>query len=84
MRNTIRKVTIVVPVLMTSCQLSLNRNSGPVINHTRMRVTARMNVAGRPAPRDVALATRVNHERDFVGSIREILNGKGMRPLSHD
>ena len=29
-RNTIRNVTMVVPVLMTSCQVSLKPNSGPV------------------------------------------------------
>lgn len=30
MRNTIRKVTIVVPVLIRSCQVSLYPNNGPV------------------------------------------------------
>ena len=33
-RNTIRKVTMVVPVLMTSCQVSDQRNSGPVTAQT--------------------------------------------------
>ena len=30
-RNTIRKVTIVVEVLITSCQVSLNPKNGPLI-----------------------------------------------------
>ena len=33
-RNTIRNVTIVVPVLMTSCHVSLKPNSGPVTAQT--------------------------------------------------
>ena len=32
-RNTIRNVTIVVPVLMTSCHVSEKPNSGPVTSH---------------------------------------------------
>src|SRR6516164_2142941 len=34
MTKTIRNVTIVVPVLMTSCQLSDQSKSGPVAPHT--------------------------------------------------
>ena len=59
-RKTIRKVMMVVPVLMTSCQVSLNRNSGPVTAHTRMMSRAIPNVAGWPAPRAVPLANLVN------------------------
>src|ERR1041384_8240092 len=33
-RNTIRKVTMVVPVLITSCHVSEKWNRGPVIPHT--------------------------------------------------
>ena len=33
-RNTIRKVMIVVPVLMTSCQVSEKPKNGPVTAHT--------------------------------------------------
>ena len=35
MRNTIRNVTMVVPVLMTSCQVSEKSKIGPVIAQTR-------------------------------------------------
>src|SRR6185369_838175 len=34
MRNTIRNVTIVVPVFMTSCHVSENPKTGPVTPHT--------------------------------------------------
>ena len=59
-RNTIRKVTIVVPVLITSCQVSLNLNSGPVIAHAAITSRARPKLNGRPAKRDAALARREN------------------------
>ena len=41
-------VTIVVPVLMTSCHVSLKPNIGPSAAHTTMIETAAMNVAGCP------------------------------------
>ena len=47
-RNTMRKVTMEVEVLMTSCQVSLKPNSGPVIPHTTMMAMAPMKVAGLP------------------------------------
>jgi hypothetical protein len=48
-KNTIKKVTIVVPVLMTSCQVSLKRKSGPEMPQTRITATATAKAAGRPA-----------------------------------
>ena len=44
-RNTIRKVTIVVAVLITSCQVSLKPNSGP-ITAQRSRATRDRKVSG--------------------------------------
>jgi hypothetical protein len=41
MRNTIRKVTMVVPVLMTSCQVSLKPKIGLVTIHTTITSAAR-------------------------------------------
>ena len=38
--NTIRKVTIVVAVLITSCQVSLKPKNGPSIAHTTMLASA--------------------------------------------
>ena len=59
-----------VPVLITSCQVSLKWKSGPVTIQTTMTVPASANAAGRPVARDVALAKAVNHEVDFVGFMR--------------
>src|SRR5262249_36198951 len=70
MRNTIRKVIIVVPVLMTSCHVSLKPNTGPVHAHTTIPVTATPKAIGRPVTRAVHLAKRTNHDLDFVGLIR--------------
>jgi hypothetical protein len=49
MTNTIRKVMIVVPVLMTSCQVSENPKTGPLTPQTMTMAQARMNVTGFPA-----------------------------------
>jgi len=69
MRKTIKNVMMVVPVLITSCQVSLNRNNGPVMSQSRITPTARLNVAGLPVTRAVAFANRVNRDLDFVGRI---------------
>src|SRR5262245_12348890 len=47
MRNTIRNVTMVVPVLMTSCQVSEYWKTGPEIPHTRIVPSA---IAKAPVP----------------------------------
>jgi len=39
----------VVPVLITSCQVSLKSKSGPVTTQATITRTASVNVAGRPA-----------------------------------
>jgi len=54
-QKTIRNVTIVVPVLMTSCQVSLNPNKGPVTAQTSTTATAKRKVAGRPEIREAQL-----------------------------
>lgn len=57
MRNTIRKVAMVVPVLMTSCQASEKWNRGPV---AAQRITMARHVANAwalPANRAVRLAS---------------------------
>jgi hypothetical protein len=58
---------MVVPVLITSCQLSLNRKSGPVTIQMNTVPAARKRAIGLPAIRLVALANRVNQDRDLVG-----------------
>src|SRR4051812_6207047 len=72
-RNTMRKVTIVVPVLITSCQVSLNPNRGPVAAHTTMTAAAAVNADGLPMVRAVAFANRENHDLDLVGLIGALL-----------
>jgi hypothetical protein len=59
-QKTIRNVTIVVPVLMTSCQVSLKPNKRPVTANTRTTAAARRKVAGRPEIREVATASLAN------------------------
>src|SRR5262245_24772927 len=73
MRKTIRNVTMVVPVLITSCHESLNRKSGPVIPHASTTEAARRKAAGRPVARAADFAKRVNHERDRVIVISVLL-----------
>src|SRR5437016_3658917 len=48
MRKTIRKVTIVVLVFITSCQVSEKRNNGPVNPQTIITDSARMNAIDVP------------------------------------
>src|SRR5437868_5650041 len=49
MRNTIRNVTIVVLVLMTSCHVSLKWNSGPVTPQRTMIAAAPRDAVGADA-----------------------------------
>lgn len=49
---------MVVPVLITSCQVSLKAKSGPVTTQTTMMATARVNTRGRPQKCAAALANR--------------------------
>jgi hypothetical protein len=55
-RNTIRNVTIVVPVLMMSCQVSEKPKIGPLTAHTTRTVTAAAKAQGRPAALEQAFA----------------------------
>src|SRR5215813_9230649 len=68
-RKTMRNVTIVVPVLMTNCHVSLKPKTGPVPAQTTITVTATRNATGRPVTRAVHLAKRVNQDLDLVGRI---------------
>src|SRR5499426_3729851 len=69
MRKTIKNVIIVVPVLMTSCHVSLKPKTGPVPAQTTITMTATRKATGRPVARAVHLAKRVNQDLDFVGRI---------------
>lgn len=52
MRNTIKKVTIVVPVLITNCQVSEKLNIGPEINQITIEIAASINTPADPASVD--------------------------------
>ena len=53
-----RKVTIVVPVLITSCQVSENWNNGPLTAQTSTNTQAVANANGLPAAFDMLCAIR--------------------------
>ena len=65
-RNTIRKVMMVVLVLMISCQVSLNLKIGPVAAQTTITASASMKVAGLPLRRAAAFAKRLNQDFLFM------------------
>src|SRR5438093_12614171 len=58
MRNTIRKVTIVVPVLIVSCHVSERRNTGPSIAQTTTMTRAIAKAASVPVQRMAASEKR--------------------------
>ena len=57
---------MVVPVLMASCQVSLNSKIGPVRAHTAMTDTARVKATGRP----VAWAVPFGQSREPAPGLR--------------
>jgi hypothetical protein len=59
-------VTIVVPVLMTNCQVSLKLNIGPVMPQTIMIKAAMMNAAGWPVARAVRLAKWEKGDEEYI------------------
>ena len=59
-RNTIRNVTMVVPVLITSCQVSENPKKGPEIAQTTTVPRARANTQALPTSREPTFATSAN------------------------
>jgi hypothetical protein len=69
-RNTIKNVTIVVPVLITSCHVSLYPNIGPVAAQMRTVTKAIANAIGLPEPLAVHLAKFENHPGDFFCATR--------------
>src|SRR6476620_2705609 len=70
MRNTIRNVTMVVPVLITSCQVLSNLKRGPVIAQTRMIPQARENALVLPVQRVTIAADRSSHRPSVVFFLR--------------
>src|SRR4030095_3679465 len=64
-----RNVMIVVPVLITSCHVSLKPKNGPVIAHTTTRPTAITATNGRAAKRAAVLAQCAYHDLVLIASI---------------
>ena len=60
------KVTMVVPVLMTSCQSSEKWKTGPSAPHTRTVASAAQNAVGEPAHRVTLLAKRIRAQLSFA------------------
>jgi hypothetical protein len=55
MRNTIKNVTIVVPVLITNCQVSEKPKKGPLTAQTITTTVQIKKALGAPAARETAL-----------------------------
>src|SRR5688572_6398140 len=66
-------VSMLVPVLMTSCQVSLKPKNGPAASQMRTTVTAMRKEMGRPAYLDVDVASRVKGDLDFVGRMETLV-----------
>ena len=60
-----RNVTMVVPVLITSCHVSLYPNKGPVAAQTITISTANANVVDEPETLAAPRAKSENEELDF-------------------
>jgi hypothetical protein len=60
MRKTIRNVTMVVPVLITSCHVSENPKNGPEIAQTTTVPRARAKTQALPTSREPTFATSAN------------------------
>jgi hypothetical protein len=95
MINTIRKVMMVVPVLITSCQVLFSPKSGPLKAHNKIMATAAMNTQGRPKTDETVLVKRVKKScllelwRFRMASLYMSVNGRGerhsaARPIQHD
>src|SRR5947209_17258191 len=66
MRKTIRKVTIVVPVLMTSCQVFEKPKSGPLPAQMRITTNASRNAQADPT---IAAVCSANRRKNICMSI---------------
>ncbi|MNG31950.1 hypothetical protein D3C84_1178490 [compost metagenome] len=62
---------MVVPVLITSCQVSLKPKSGPLTIQASTTATATAKTGGRPEKRAAALAKRVYQSKRFMACSNE-------------
>src|SRR5437773_2588399 len=70
-----RNVTIVVAVLITSCQVSENPKIGPVMPQTRIATTATRNAQGEPTAVAVAAESLRNFSRIPLLDARPLSRG---------
>src|SRR5215212_5331299 len=80
-RKTMRKVTMVVPVLMINCQVSEYPKIGPVAAQTRITITQSANVIGRPDSFATAAAKAVNALEKTITLTPQSLKGNVMLKL---
>lgn len=57
---------MVVPVFITNCHVSLNLKIGPVMIHSNITATAKVNVLGRPQKREVAFAKLAYQDDGYI------------------
>src|SRR5262245_26870418 len=79
-RKTIRKVTTVVPVLITSCHVSEKRKIGPVTSQTMMMLTAIANAQELP----VQAVTARDQVSSFLPTRDRGGRGCGCERMRHD
>lgn len=72
---------MVVPVLITNCQVSLNAKTKPLAPHTRRTNTAARKVSGLPVALATAWAKGVNQFVDFKAVLRSTCGSAGTRHL---
>src|SRR3954452_13202090 len=82
MRNTIKNVTIVVLVLITSCQVSENPKIGPLAAQTTTAVMAVTKAHGEPIASEVRWANLRNRVliRNLTSCISATANDDGLMP----
>src|SRR5919204_2109513 len=74
---------MVVPVLITSCQVSEKLKKGPVTAHTTIIPSAKANTHARPASRDVTLASSENSLADtYLRTLGDAGTNAFRRPFS--
>src|SRR6266511_2213543 len=71
---------MVVLVLMTSCQVSLNPKKGPVTAQPTMISTARRKASGSPMALAAPVAKRPKNERWYIGLPCISMGGAIVRP----
>ena len=75
-KKTIKNVTIVVPVLITSCHVSENPNAGPEAAHTKTTMQQIMKATACPAAWETVSAIWPNHLFKFIVGTPKLGQGR--------